>query len=230
MFAYPERALFNRVLPKNKVYGHSQPSRALRQKFVNQVEEIVWRYKLSPETTNLPASPEVKEIQVFSIALRTGELKEDILRTLDRAIPSLLFFELTFQSRIHFAAAYKRVSESDQAKQVVAAYYQSPWQDAAASREPLPVAIDLGSLYDQMLRRYMLASGFGLRPRPDETLEQAADRGSRIRAQMLACQRLELKLRREEQFNRKVEINAELRRAREVLTALSASLAESYET
>jgi len=122
MFAYPERALFNRVLPKNKVYGHTQPSRALRRRFVDQVEEIVWRYKLSPETINLPASAEVKEIQVFSIALRTPQLKEDILRTLDRAIPSLLFFELTFQGRIRFAAAYKRMSEADQAKQVVAAY------------------------------------------------------------------------------------------------------------
>jgi len=31
-----------------------------------------------------------------------------VLRTIDRAIPSLLFFELTFQEKVRFTAAYKR--------------------------------------------------------------------------------------------------------------------------
>ena len=71
-----------------------------------QVEEIVWRYKLAPATISLPATG-VKEIQVFSIACRTAEMKEDVLRTLDRAIPSLLFFELSFQGR-SIRGSYKR--------------------------------------------------------------------------------------------------------------------------
>jgi hypothetical protein len=218
MFAYPERALFNRVLPKNKVYGHTQPSRALRHRFVEQVEEIVWRYKLAPDTVNLPASAEVKEIQIFSIALRTPELKEEVLRIFDRAIPSLLFFELVFQGRVRFAAAYKRISEADRKKQVVAAYYLCPWQSIDQPRAPLPVAIDLGNLYEQMLHSHMLAAG--LVPRPGEVLSETAERGDHIRAQEVACQRLESRLRRENQFNRKVEVNAELRQARELLADL----------
>ena len=35
------------------------------------------------------------------------------------------------------------------------AYFETPWQDAAAPRLPLPVALDLGSLYEQMLRQHM---------------------------------------------------------------------------
>ena len=77
MFAYPERALYHRVIPKNKVYGHTLPSRALRQRFVNQVAEIVWQYKLAPATVNLPGGAQMQEIQVFSIACRTAEIKED---------------------------------------------------------------------------------------------------------------------------------------------------------
>jgi len=219
MFVYPERALVNRIVPKSKVYANARPARVLRQRIVEQVEEIVWRYKLAPATLHLPASPGVEEIQVFSIALRVPEFKEDILRALDRAIPSLLFFEMSFQGRIRFAAAFKRMSEAAHDKQFVAAYYLTPWQEASAPRLPLPVAIDIGSLYDQMLRRHMLAAG--LHSRADETLEEAAERGSRIRAQMLACQRLESKLRREMQFNRKVEINKELRQARQTLQGLT---------
>ena len=70
----------------------------------------------------------------------------------------------------------------------------------------------MAGLYEQMLHRHMLS--FGLRPRAGETLAETAERGSRIRAQELVCQRLEVKVRREPQFNRKVEINAELRQAR----------------
>jgi len=218
MFAYPERALYQRVIPKNKVYGHTQPSRALRKKFVDQVAEIVWQYKLAPATVNLPVGMEVQEIQVFSIACRTAELKEEILRTLDRAIPSLLFFELSFQGRVRFAAAYKRLSEADRSKQFVAAYYWTPWQEVSAARAALPVAINMDSLYQQMLHRHMKAAG--LVPRGGETLEATAERGSHIRSQELVCQKLEVRLRKEAQFNRKVEINAELRLARQRLLEL----------
>lgn len=211
MFVYPQRALYQRVIPKNKVYGQTQPSRALRQKFVEQVQEMTWLYKLAPATVNLPADAHVKEIQVFSLACRTPDLKEEILRTLDRAIPSLLFFEVNFQGRVRFAAAYKRLSEADRSRRFVAAYYWTPWQQATAPRLPFPVAISMDILYQQMLHRHMQASG--LQPRSGEALEATADRGSRIRSQQLLCQKLEMRLRNEEQFNRKVEINAELRAA-----------------
>lgn len=218
MFEYPERALFQRLLPKNKVYGHAQASRTLRQKFVDQVEEITWQYKLSPATINLPAGTEVKEIQVFSITQRMPELKEDILRTLDRAVPSQLFFELTFQGRVRFVAAYKRTSEADSSKQFVAAYYWSPWQDASALRSALPVAINMDSLYQQMLHRHMQAAG--LKPRAGEALEATAERGIRIRSQRLACEKLEVRLRKEDQFNRKVQINADMKNAKALLDEL----------
>lgn len=129
MFAYPKQSELNRSVPKTKIYAYAKPSRAIRDRFVSQVSEIVWRYKLSPETVNLPAKAAVQEIQIFHLALKSSEISEDILRTLDKAIPSLLFFELTFEHRVKFAAAYKRPSEADSHKNVVEAYFESPWQD-----------------------------------------------------------------------------------------------------
>ena len=87
LFHYPKQAAFERVLPKNKIYVHAKPSSALRKQFVRQVDKIVWQYKLSPETVNLPARPGVPEIQIFAIALKTPELSEDVLRCIDQAIP-----------------------------------------------------------------------------------------------------------------------------------------------
>ncbi len=58
MFDYPRQAELNRILPKSKIYAHARPSRALRDRFKSQIGEIVWKYKLSPETVNLPARQE----------------------------------------------------------------------------------------------------------------------------------------------------------------------------
>jgi hypothetical protein len=74
LFAYPEQAAFGRVLPKSKIYTHAAPSARIRGLFVAQVNQIFWRYKLAPETLRLEARPDVPEIEVFEITLKTPEL------------------------------------------------------------------------------------------------------------------------------------------------------------
>jgi len=220
MFAYPQQAEFNRPVPKNKIYSYAKPSRAIRERFVKQVSEIVWKYKLAPETVNLPAKNAVHEIQVFEVALKTGELAEDVLRTMDKAIPSLLFFELTFEGRVRFAAAYKRPNVANRRKNVVEAYFETPWRSNAEPRPPLPVALDLAGLYEQMLQRHMAASSMGLFPRSGETLEGMANRASLIRAIENECRQLEGRIKKEVQFNRKVELNGILKAKRAELAHL----------
>ena len=85
-FDYPKAAAFGRVVPKSRIYEHAGASTALRDLFVTQVDQIVWKYKLAPETTNLAATKAVSEIQVFGISMRSSKLDEDVLRAIDRAI------------------------------------------------------------------------------------------------------------------------------------------------
>ncbi len=65
MFAYPEQAEFNRPVPKTKIYAHARPTKRLKERFVAQVGEILWKYKLAPETVNLPPRKGINEIQIF---------------------------------------------------------------------------------------------------------------------------------------------------------------------
>ncbi len=220
MFLYPVRTRKDRILPKSKVYGNAQPSNAVRQRFVNQVEQIIWRNLLVPETVNLPSRDDVEGIQIFEIALKTGELKEDVLRSLDRAIPWRLFFELTFQGKVRFAAAFKRPSEGSSGAPVVEDYYLTPWQPAMKPRLALPVALNLAALYEQMLFKHMEASPLAIASRGGESIADAVERCKAIRARQRERRRLETALRRERQFNRKVEINAALRRCQDELAAL----------
>lgn len=215
LFAYPDSAKFGRVLPKNKIYEHGNPSAAVRQSFVRQVGEIAWQYKLAPETINLKASKAVPEIQIFSIALKGEELKIEVLRCIDLAIPFPIIFELRRDERVQPIAAFKRLSEAGASKWVVSEYFDGDWVAANTPRKPLPMVLDLGTLYNHLLTSLMPYP-----PRPGEDLQKRVERMERIRLRQRELKRCEARLRQEKQFNRKVKINAELRDLKQELEGL----------
>ncbi len=57
-FTFPQKAFLGRNIPKNRIYEHASPTKALKELFVREVDRITWSYKLSPETLNLPPKPE----------------------------------------------------------------------------------------------------------------------------------------------------------------------------
>lgn len=206
MFAYPKQAEFNRPVPKTRIYAHVRPSKRVKELFVAQVGEILWKYKLAPETVNLPPRKGINEIQVFEIALRTPQLDPAVLQAIDKAIPFPLVFQLVHEGQIRFAAAYKRPSEADASKWVIEASFQTEPQPLDAERPPLPVALDLAGLYEQIVRRHI-----PLPSRPGETLGEQVARYNALAAKQRAQRQLEARLAQEKQFNRKVELNAQLR-------------------
>ena len=194
------------MLPKSKIYEHGKPSRAVRDAFVSQINQIVWQYKLAPETINLPARPGVPEIEIFSLELKTPEVSEDVLRCIDKAIPLPIFYNLSFDGRIKTVAAYKRPSDADASRWVVGDYFASPWLPAQCERSELPVALDIAGLYEQMLRRLMPQLA-----RTGETLKDHVERLAQLRSKQNEYTKLEARLHKEKQFNRKVEMNTQLR-------------------
>jgi hypothetical protein len=218
LFEYPRGAALGRVVPKARIYEHAGADSALRDLFVEQVDQIVWRFKLAPETLNLSATRSVPEIQVFEIALRAGMLDEDVLRAIDRAIPFPLIFELTHAGMRRASAAFKRPSEADNSRWVVSDYFAAEWEVEDAPRQPLPVALNLGSLYDRMLSALMPAPA-----QADEDIQARVERMEAIRAKEREVERIRARLTREKQFNKRVAINAELRAARIELEQLTGS-------
>lgn len=224
-FDYPKSAAFGRVLPKNKIYEHAGANTALKDLFVREVDQIVWRYKLAPETINLSATKSVAEIQVFDISLKTGKLDEAVLRAIDKAIPFPLIFELSHGGKRRAMAAYKRPSEADSAKWVISEYFATDWVAGTAARAPLPVALNLGGLYDALLSGLMPQQvQVALGQEPDD-IQTRVDRMEAIRAKTRDVDRIKARLGREKQFNKRVAINAELREAKLELERLTGATA-----
>lgn len=215
MFQFPEQTVVNRVLPKTKIYERARATKALRDLFVSEVGQIVWRHKLAPDTLRIEPADGVLEIQVFEIAVRPNELSRRILETIDRAIPYPVFFRLTREKAVQHALAFKRPSLDGSGQWVVGEYFRSPWMSPPPPLQPMPMALNLKTLYE-----LMLTACIGCEPRKGESIEDLIARSTLIRQTRRTLERQESRLRSEKQFNRKVEINAEIRKLRTVLSEL----------
>lgn len=213
---YPKQAAFGRTLPKNKIYEHSGANTRLKDLFVEQVEQIVWQYKLAPETINLPAKPGVPELQIFSIQLKTSELNLDVLRCIDGAVQFPIIFELSFEGRTQVVAAYKRPNESDASRWVLSDYFATAWLPSDIERTSMPLALDLGGLYERVLHRLIPTPA-----RPQESLADLVAHVEQVAAKKREVEKAASKLAKEKQFNRKVEINAHLRQLKNELEELT---------
>lgn len=216
LFAWPSQAAVGRQVAKSKIYAHAKPTAALRALFVDQVESITWAYKLAPETINLPAKPDVPEIEVFEIALKLPDVNHSVFRCIDKAIPFPILFVLRYGGHSQPVAAYKRPSDAASGQWVVGDYHAAPWQEDGVVRPGLPVALDLQGLYEQLLRQH-----FAVSARAGESLRDQLERLSLLTAKQVAAAKLETRLALTKQFNRKVEINAQLRTIRTELHALA---------
>ncbi len=107
-------------------------------------------------------------------------------------------------------------------------------------RAPLPVALTMGALYERLLEPLVAGqmarlvsdtvSGFGEAPQtpftPAETgkpvsLAERIAQAEAIKAQAREVERIQARLVREKQFNKRVAINAELRAAKDHLQRLN---------
>ncbi|OGR06661.1 MAG: hypothetical protein A2511_15445 [Deltaproteobacteria bacterium RIFOXYD12_FULL_50_9] len=206
MFVFPAKAMFNRVLPKLKIYANAKPSKKVKAMFISQVNEIVWKYKLAAGTINLAPRDGYNEIQVFEISLKVPDLGMEVLSVIDKAIPYPIFFRLRHDDRLKRVAAYKRPAADGTNNWVTEAYFETEWEKATDPITPLPVSLDIKALYEQMLFTLI-----DLPPRPGETLPALVERVGLIRKHSRELQTLEAKMNKEKQFNRKVELNAQVR-------------------
>jgi hypothetical protein len=214
--AYPKQAAFGRTLPKNKIYEHSGANTRLKDLFVAQVEQIVWQYKLAPETIHLAAKPEVPEIQVFAIQLKTPTLDFDVLRCIDGAVQFPIVFELSFDNQMQVVAAYKRPNQANASAWILSDYFATPWLPSNTQRAAMPLALDLAVLYEQLLLRLM-----PLPARQQESLAALIARVELLTLKQREVDKTASKLAKEKQFNRKVAINTALRHLKTELEQLS---------
>lgn len=220
MFSFPPQTAFGKVVPKSRIYTHAHPPRRVRGQFVSQLSEIVWAHKLSPETLHLPARPGVPEIQIFDLHLKATSLDDDILQAIDRAVPYPVIHRLLSKELgIAYSAAFKRPSETDSSQWVVGPRFTSAFAPPPSTPlPPLPAALDLGHLYAALM-----APLLPLPARPGETLATHVERSETFLRLRRQIEKLTSRMHREKQFNRKVDLNQQLKPLQAEMNAIIAT-------
>ena len=215
MLQLPASTLVNRKIPKSKFYEKLQANHHLKELFTQQVESIVWKHKLSKDTIRLEPKDDIEEIQVFEIHLKQKTYSQNILRSMDKAIPYPILHVLIFDDWIKLAIAYKERNRNDENKFVVRSYHESEWQPASELQFEVIQGLDLKAVYENIIRNLLKTQ-----VRPEDDIQSVLERQARIDKLMKECERLESKIHSEKQFNRKVELNMELQQKRKELNQL----------
>lgn len=219
LFRYPEKAKFGQIIPKAKIYEHAKLKPAQKAQFVDLIQQIRWAHKLAPETTNLSATDDVREIQILRIRITQRDLPDDVLRIIDSAIPSAVIFELIYQGQIQIKAAHKQRKTEGLSRSSLSGYFSSAWNNEDADRSDLPQALNLGILYDKILSILINPDSLTDDEIPSALTDKVV-RQEQIKAKETEIDKIDKKLRRTKQFNKKQEINSALKKARSELAAL----------
>ena len=208
MFDFPASTEFGKRIPKQKFYENIDITPMLKRVFVEQIRLIYWRNKLAATALNLAAGETVTEIEVFEVRLNAPQLEEAVLRQMDKEIPYHILFILTYAGKAQAWIGYKEATASGNNAFKVSRYYHTDWipEDELQFRVD---GLNMDAVYENLVRQI---AGDELQADAGESLQASVARDERRRQLGKQIAALENKMRKEKQLNRRMEINAELKK------------------
>ena len=212
LYKFPQQAKVDRLIPKNKFYEQGKANTKIEQLFVNQVENIRWAYKLASSTIHLQDQEDLKEIQIFRVKSRVEDLDVSILSFIDKLILTPIIFEVVYQDKVKVVATYKRLNQADKTKAVIGQYYASEWLEDH-DRVELPLYLKLADLYEHFIAQILPITSSEDSGDDDKSvsIQLKLQKAQQLESLQKQLDKLKSKLRTEKQFNRKVELNNQIR-------------------
>lgn len=216
MIELPQGTAFNRRIPKQKFYENLSVNAEIKRIFVEQINVIYWRNKISPGTVNIAAGETISEIEVIEIRLNQNSLDKRVLQLIDREIPYHILFLLMYENQVQAWIGYKEQSQGGTTAFKPGTYFNTEWMSAVELSLRLD-GLNMDAVYEGFIRQIA-------KDRLDGTLDgdikNAVARDERRQKLQKEITTLENKVHREKQFNKQVELNCELKRLRRELEGL----------
>ena len=216
MLDFPKSTLFNKRIPKQKFYQHLELSSGVERQFVQEIETIFWKNKLSVETLNVGKGSAVTEIEVFEIQLKEQAISKNLIEVIDREIPYHLVFVLRYMELGQIWISYKEESKNRQDKFKVNSYYTTPWMEASQLSLTLD-GLNLDTIYNNFIRQ---VAGQKLQDNEGTEIKVAIDHAKETEKLKTAITTLESKILNEKQFNLQVRWMGRLRKLKAQLNEI----------
>ena len=203
MVNFPASTIVDRRVPKQSFYDNLSISPGVKRAFVDQISLIIWRNKLAESTLTISAGKDIQEIQIFELQLRQKELDSRILSAIAGAIPYKIVFVLVFDG------------EAQAWMEVCGTFYCGDWQPLKEFVLKLE-GLNLDMVYANLARQI---SGGRLGVEGD--IADAVERDKRRQKLEREIVALEKRVNTEKQYNRRVEMNMDLKVLKNRLEGLS---------
>lgn len=206
LLQYPDTTLFGKTVPKKMFYDQLDVNAKMKQRFVNDVEEIIWLYKLSPNTLNVRAGEQVGEIEIMLCPLKDVECPVDVFKFISQKIPHHIVFILQFGNSYRLLIQYDKDT------------FVSPW----CPIDELSLKIEgqtLDRIYDGFVGQLT-----GIGSRDSESLQEIIRLKKEIKKLSDKIEALQRQIRKEPQLNRQIEMNSEARAMKQQLQELKKEL------
>ena len=198
----PDGCIEDQALPKNAFHPHL--SAAQRRLLTAEVDKMRWWAKLSPDSVNLPAG-DVPEIQVFSIQLRKQVDLKTLWDAVEKAIPYTLVLWLEHDGMAQIRSSKKHPHAIDVNRSVLDWTFQSDWFPV----DEVPSDFELVGSLDTVALKFWRGLSGAAEERSD-SIEKLVEDQQLVWGLKNKIKRLEQRLAKEKQFNRKVELNQEI--------------------
>jgi len=214
VFDLPTQTIVNKVIPKNAFDTYTTPKQ--RKKLAEFVERIRWTNKLSPETVNL-SGKDITEIQVFEIELRKQEDISDLLDVFDKAIPYPIVFLVSLANRAFIRTSKKHIHPTQENTSVIDWTFKTNWKE----KQHLNFSFDLKKDLDYVFRELcnQLSSGLA----KGNSIEELVAFEQSLSQLQSKIAKIKAAIQRTTQFNKKVELNQELRKLQSDLDFITKS-------
>lgn len=205
MLGLPSTTEYNKRIPKQKFYENLYVTPALKRVFVEQIQNVIWANKISPDTIAVAKGEIVTEIEIFRISLSSDKLDETALRQMDKQIPYHILFVLEYMEKYQLWIGYKEASSGDNAFKVNN-YYHTNWLPEQELSIKLD-GFDMDKVYENLVRQIG-----GITDNKETTLgEQIADKERREKLEKEIA-RLEKLARAERQPKKKFELVGKIKK------------------
>jgi hypothetical protein len=218
----PDSCFVGSTIYKKLFYENAHLSSSDKSLFTDIINKIVWLYCLKPETINIPVYKdevrEYPEIEVIEVTVnkdyKLNRIAEIMMRTIP--YPMLLIFKL--EDKIRFYMAHQRTSQSDSSKNTIEEFISTDWlSNDSALFAKLDIKqmsfTNIYTLYSDIVDAISIYNLSAIMPTDDTvTGAKARELSAKIEDIEQRIANLRSKLKKETQFNRKMELNIEIKR------------------
>ena len=201
-FKLPHNALVNTFIAKTRFYERVSLSSKLQNEFIKKINKITWKYKLAEDTIGISKTDSVTEIQVFEIELKEQVIPENVLKVIDKAIPYQILYQFVYKDNTAYGITLKGPILKTMPEKESAAtrnYYFSQWNEDLNFDF---TGIDLEKVYQKLIKAFINNEA-----KNQSDFAAIIDTDNKIKRLGKEITTLGSKIRKEKQFNRKVELN-----------------------